>query len=132
MQPWNFYAPLPVRALSFTIVSRSVFNKIGKIAHLRHVPRNLCEITLFKYLVFRRAEPLVSSHNVTHRDLRTEYTYISCERYNIDPRLKIDKARGDSGDVGHTQRTSLSVIFSIFHLVWLDAFVVRERAGDSE
>lgn len=32
-------------------------------------------------------------------------------RYNIDPRLKIDKAtRGDSSDVGRTQRTSLSVI----------------------
>jgi len=35
----------------------------------------------------------------------------SASRYNIDPRLKIDKAtRGDSSDVGRTQRTSLSVI----------------------
>lgn len=35
----------------------------------------------------------------------------SAPRYNIDPRLKIDKAtRGDSSDVGRTQRTSLSVI----------------------
>lgn len=42
----------------YDCIARSVFNKIGRLHTFNY---DLCEITLFKYLVFRRAEPLVSS-----------------------------------------------------------------------
>lgn len=100
----EFYALLRSRALNRTIVSR--FKPLIRSADCTPLTRDKFQVS--SRITLRLNTSFSAERN---RLASSRHASRSAPRYNIDPRLKIDKAtRGDSNDVGRTQRTSLSVI----------------------